>query len=107
MDRLIAGTLGLIGFGVILAEVVNNTMAWPIRIPPLGLSAALIIAFAINEVIASRQGGAGFAWQGKYFRIRDLFLSLLGLIALISIPFLWWGVIKKLAAMAKSGLDPF
>ncbi len=52
MIRLIACGLGLAGFGVIIAEVINNAQ-------------------------------------------------------FLGIPYLWWGVIKKLAMMANEGKSPF
>lgn len=52
MIRLIACGLGLVGFGVIIAEIINN-------------------------------------------------------VQFLGIPYLWWGVIKKLAMMANEGKSPF
>ena len=100
MLRLIAGTLGWAGLGIIIAEVFNNLEMFQFK---LNLWHALLPAgiFLFTELLIKRMVlKKRLAADGKYARVRRIYqwiLGLIGFIFLISIPFLWWEVIKKLA----------
>lgn len=102
MLRLIAGTLGWAGLGIIIAEVLNNLEMFQFKLNLLhALLPAAVFLFTellIKQMVLKKR----IAADGKYARVRRFYqwiLGLIGLIFLISIPFLWWEVIKKLAQM--------
>ena len=111
MQRLsrIAAVLGIISLGVIVAEVINNTTWLPIRLQPLQIVLPSVALYLLYEWTirairrkADRGESAGKAARVLLGTTRSIYL-ILGIIALLSIPLLWWGVIKRLAALAGEG----
>lgn len=100
MLRLVAGTIGWIGLGIILAEVVNNLNLFSYRLALLHamLPAAVYLSFeiALKRVRSQRHGKAG-SGPARIELIYHWVVGLVGVAFLVSLPFLWWEVIKKLA----------
>ena len=105
----IAAVFGIISLGVIVAEVINNTAWMPIRLQPIQIvlpSFTLYLLYELTIRAIRRKTDRGES-VGRAVRVllgttRSIYL-LLGIIALLSIPLLWWGVIKRLAALAGEG----
>ena len=106
MTRLVAGVIGWAGFGVIVVEVVNHAGILGFRLNmPLMVIAILILyllyEFTLLQVQAARKLDPDS--QTLFIRVGKGYMFLLGLAGLcflISIPFVWWGVIKQLAMTA-------
>ena len=100
MLRLSAGMLGWIGLGIIIAEVINNLkiLEFNLNLLQALLPAAIYLVFEL--VLIRMKSQSSIAADNKYARVKSIYqwiLGLVGLIFLISLPFLWWEVIKKLA----------
>lgn len=92
---------GLLGFGVIVAEVLKKWHFISKRLNILWVIAPILVLFIVKQ-----------ATQSTYLRTRlnlspnyvnrsqtaiNIILIILGILALISLPFLWYGVIEELA----------
>ena len=97
--------LGLFGFGVIVAEVLKK---WKI----ISQSASsLWIIVPIWTLYIIKQATRSPAWRDKLNlspraihrsnTIINVILVILGLMALISLPFLWYGIIEELAVQKR------
>jgi hypothetical protein len=99
MLRLFAGTLGWVGLGIIVAGVINNygffdfKLTLPHALTPAGVYLAFEIALRTQSSSSNRAAAA----PTPISKIYQWILGLVGLLFLISLPFLWWEVIKKLA----------
>ena len=106
MSRFIAGLAGWFGLGVIITEILNNFNLFNFRLKVHFVVGPILLVFLLSELVLKKiENNANlFTNDGnKYKRIINiyyLFLGLIGLCFLLSIPFLWWGVIKKLAMSA-------
>ena len=105
----IAGIIGIISLGVIVAEVINNTSWLPVRLQPVQIVLPAVALYLLYELVirAVRQKTDRGESAGKTARVllgttRSIYL-ILGIVALLSIPLLWWGVMKRLAALAGKG----
>ena len=103
---MMAGIIGWAGFGVIVVEVVNHSEILNFRLDvPLAVIAILILyllyEFTLLRIRAGRKLDPDspnlFTRIGKGYKF---LIGLAGLCVLITIPFLWWGVIKRLAMTA-------
>lgn len=106
MARVIAGLLGWFGLGIIFAEIINvsklfdfklNAFIFAITISFVYLFFQLVLKYLNKKLIVSLKDNSRYQKVKTIYRI--LFF-LIGISCLISIPFLWWGVIKKLAVLA-------
>jgi hypothetical protein len=96
---------GLFGFGVIATEVLKKWQYISQSTSPLWIIAPIWALFIIKQATQSP------AWREKLHlspqviqrstTIINAILILLGLIALISLPFLWYGVIEELATQKR------
>ena len=94
--------LGLSGFGVIVAEVLKKwhfisegfSIAWVIA-PILTL---FIVQQAIQSSYVRRNFNLSPLIVSRSRTIINIILVILGILALISLPFLWYGVIEELAS---------
>ena len=113
MSRLIAGLLAWFGLSVIITEAVNNFSWFDFRLKVHFAAVPVLLIFLLSElVIKNFQKKANSSAEDKnnhqrIITIYNLFIGLIGLIFLLSIPFLWWGVIKKLAMLANEGKKLF
>ena len=105
MSRFIAVLLSWLGLGVIITEILNNSNLFDFRLKVYFVLGPILLIFLFSELILKHfknRARSSKADENKYKRIittYHLFLGLIGLCFLISIPFLWWGVIKKLAML--------
>jgi FtsH-binding integral membrane protein len=106
MIRLIACGLGLAGFGVIIAEIINNAQFLGIKVKPYIVVIAFLAIFTVHELFIERikQKYISFAGLKRKDKIvltlYNLIYGIIGVLMFLGIPYLWWGVIKKLAMMA-------
>ncbi len=113
MIRLIACGLGLAGFGVIIAEIINNAQFLGIKVKPYIVVIAFLAIFTVHELFIERikQKYISFAGLKRKDKIvltlYNLIYGIIGVLMFLGIPYLWWGVIKKLAMMANEGKSPF
>ncbi len=109
ISRLIACILGLLGFSVIIAECLNSFELFDFRVKIAFVAVPLLLVFLLSELvhnILKKKMDSSAAGKKKYQRlvtIYNLILFLLFIALVVSIPFLWWGVIEKLAGMANQG----
>jgi hypothetical protein len=93
--------LGLCGFGIIVFEIMKKWQFIDSSLSPVWIVAPILILFSI------RQASTSSYWIKKLHLAPvvvkhitlaiNLILIILGLLALISVPFLWFGVIEELA----------
>ncbi|MHC4458917.1 MAG: hypothetical protein ACYS0I_17890 [Planctomycetota bacterium] len=113
MIRLITCGLGLAGFGVIIAEVINNAQLLEHRIQPYAVVTVILVIYASHELLETRikkksTSPVGLDRKDKILiAVYDVIYGLLGILVLLGIPYLWWGVIKRLAMLANQGKSPF
>jgi hypothetical protein len=113
MLRVVACALGLAGFGVIIAEIINNAQFLGIKVKPYIVVIAFLAIFTVHELFIERikQKYISFAGLKRKDKIvltlYNLIYGIIGVLMFLGIPYLWWGVIKKLAMMANEGKSPF
>ena len=102
----LAAICGIASLGVIVAEVINNTQWLTFRVQIFHVVVPLLALYLLYELAIRmlRQQTDRHEPAGKTARVllrttRSVYL-VLGIIALLSIPLLWWGVIKRLAEQA-------
>ncbi|MCB2228413.1 MAG: hypothetical protein KQH53_17165 [Desulfarculaceae bacterium] len=109
MLRIITSMLGVLGLSVIITESLNHfhLFGFPLKIPYLAVPGLLIyLWYEFSENILpgwmERRPGSvpKLARMIQANRI-VIFLLFIGLAVLL--PLLWWGVIRKMAAMANQG----
>ena len=105
----LAAICGIVSLAVIVAEVINNTRWLPFRVEILFVVGPLLALYLLYELAtrmirqqADRREPVGRTARMLLRSTRSIYL-VLGIIALLSIPLLWWGVIKRLAAQAGEG----
>jgi hypothetical protein len=100
----IAGLLMWLGFGIIVTEVINKAELIPMRLSAPHMAVSILIAYLGSSWIMryfERRARRSNQSEQAYRRLKRVSLVLqflLGLGIMISLPFLWWGVIKELAA---------
>ena len=105
--------IGWFLFGVILAEIINNLDLLELRFNVFFVAIPLPLAFLFHELVMKplehkvNSSGNGEAKYLKIISIYHLFLWMLGICLLLSIPFQWWEMIKKLAILANEGKKIF
>ena len=109
MGKFIAGLAGWLGLGIIIIEVMNSSRLFEFRLNPYWLTLLIVMVYCASfwiSKIANRDPEAASShhafWQNLNLFFKWLY-GLIGLIAVLSIPYLWWLVIKKLAGMAAEG----
>lgn len=101
-----AAVCGIASLGVIVAEVINNAGWLTFRVPIAHVVLPLLAVYLLYELAiriigqrTDRREPVGKAARALLGTTRLIYL-VLGVIALLSIPLLWWGVIKRLAMQA-------
>jgi hypothetical protein len=99
--RIVATLAGLAGLGVIVHEVLQK---WQVIGPTVGVLwtiAALWILWACREATRSARFQARLRLAERPVRgiaaAVSIILTILAILALTSIPFLWFGIIRELA----------
>ena len=109
MARLIVGLIAWFGLGVIIAEIINTTGLFGFRLKVLFVAGPIAILYLISQIALkyferkAEEYSHAATWHRKIKTYYHLMLCIIGLCFLVSIPFLWWGVIKKLAMAANEG----
>ena len=109
MVRLIAGFIGWFGLGVIIAEALNNYNLFTFRLNAMAVAGSLAFTYVSFQMVLkgfAKRADTSAGDDKTYRKIRTIYqvvLAIIGLGGLISIPFLWWGVIKRLAMSANEG----
>ena len=113
MLRLIAGTTGAFLFGIIIAEIMNHFGSFDFKLPVLLIAAPLSLGFLFHELIIKRlvdKQNSSTHDESRFQKAITIYYTVLwiiGILAVLGIPFLWWGVIKKLAVLANEGKQFF
>ena len=89
------GSFGLAGLGAIVAAMLNGAHLMPFHIPAW-LVAAVFVSFFLSGRLRFRTSIGNLRFRNAYNQI----LLMVAIIITISIPFLFWGVIKTLIDMA-------
>lgn len=106
MSRVIIGLLAWFGLGVIIAEIVNNCNFLDFKLKALFVAVPISLTYLLFQLILSHyESKDNHCAKGTIQRRRvttayHTILLVIGLCCLASIPFLWWGVIKRIAASA-------
>lgn len=113
MGRILVGTLAWFGFGVIAVEMVNNYDIFVFKINAVLVAVIMALVCFISQLILSRYKEKSMASADgekayKKILVRYYFiLGLIGFIAFISIPVIWWGVMKQLAGFGHGDVKTF
>lgn len=100
----IAGLLMWLGFGIIVTEVINKAELMPMELSVPHMAVFILIAYLGSSWLMrylenlARRSSQGEQAYRRLKRVSLLLQFILGLGILISLPFLWWGVIRELAA---------
>ena len=109
MHRLILGVIAWFGLGVIIAEIINTVGLFEFRLKVLFVAGPITTLYLISQFALKHfERKADVSkhaekWHRKFKTYYHVMLCVIGLCFLFSIPFLWWGVIKKLAMVANEG----
>ncbi len=107
MVKVFACAIGLTGLGVIIAEVINSLGWLEFHLAPLIVTVPMLSFYGLYEIVVHGMEQPPKSIQAqtasRFIKWTNVILSLIGLIFLLSIPLLWWGVIKRLAQSASQG----
>lgn len=109
MIRLIFCTIGAFIFGVIYGEILNALKFFDIKVNAYFFGGTISLAFLVLDSLFNhfkKKASLSNHDQILFNRIENFYFilfSIIGLILVIAIPFVWWGVIKKLAMVANQG----
>jgi hypothetical protein len=105
--RFIICLLGLSGFGVIVAEILKKWQIISKNFSPLGVIVPILILFLVKEVSNSPYIRNKSKLSPNILNtsevIINIILIILGILTIISIPFLWFGAIEETAHKAGWG----
>ena len=113
MIRVAVFCLTWFGLGVIAAEIFNNFELVEERINVLYIAVPASLLYLLSEtvlVVFKKRAGRSQKDELRYrmiLRQYHLILGLIGFIAIFVIPFVWWGVMEKLAGLAGEGVRTF
>jgi len=106
MGGIVAISLGWFGLGFIIVEIMNssNVIDYKLNATPIAALISLTyLFFQLALKFFKRKSSLVLHENKKYHIIKTVYQILyfiIGVACLISIPFIWWGVIKKLAISA-------
>ena len=110
MLRIIVCTIAFFLFGVLYAEIINSFDLISYKLNPYIFGAIIAAGFFISEIVLKRfEERTGLSHQDheRFEKIKQIYylgLSVIGVILLVMVPFVWWGAIKKLAESANKGI---
>ena len=108
--RYIIALLGLTGFGVIATELFKKWHFVSKTTSPIWIIVPILILFICNEFIKSSyvKNNPKFSHgsTSRVVTIINTILIILCILALISIPFIWYGTIEELAGREGGGYRP-
>lgn len=92
--------LGLAGFGIIIFEILKKWQLISTGLSPIWIIVPIWMLFSAKQVTKSHYWTNEFNLSPIVVKRITIFVNLilitLGLLALISLPFLWFGVIEEL-----------
>lgn len=107
MVKVFACAIGLTGLGVIIAEVINSLGWSEFHLAPVIVTVPMLSFYGFYEIVVHRINQSAISIRTQHVSTfiswTNAILSLIGLILLLSIPLLWWGVIKRLAQSSSQG----
>ena len=109
MLRIIACIILIFLFGILYAEILNSFDLPKVKLNVYIFGVAISFVYFISEVTLKyfeKRSTLSNQHQIKFDKIRNIYfitLSIIGLILLVMVPFVWWGAIKKLAESANKG----
>ena len=104
MIRIVVTAIGWFGFGIILAEIFNNMSQIQFRFEPVIFAGILSMVYMAFKLVLGRlecrpeEDEKGSIRYHKILKTYEFLMVVLSIFFLILIPFIWFGVIKKLAA---------
>ena len=105
--RFISCLIGLSGFGVIVAEVLKKWQLISKNHSPVWVIVPILILFIAKEVTNSPNIRNNSKLSPNIFNstavIINIIITIFSILALISIPFLWFGAIEETARNAGWG----
>lgn len=110
MRRIIACMIGFFIFGVIYGEILNEFKLFDGRVNVYIFAGSISLIFLFFELILRHfESMARLSNQDeiRFKKVKNycyICLAFLGFILLAAVPFIWWGVIKKLAEAANEGI---
>lgn len=113
MSQLLIAMLGLFGFGVIAAEIINNFEFMAYRLNAYWVAGLVSLGYGGSQLFLKKlksEAGHSVEATNRYDRslkVYHVVLIVMGVVVALSIPFIWWGVIKKLASAANDGSKLF
>ncbi len=113
MGKFFAGLVGWSGLGIIITEILNSAQLFEFRLNPYWLTLLIIMLYCASIWIskqANREPDTTSSYQAFWRNLNSFnkwLYGLIGLIAILSIPYLWWLVIKKLSGLAAEGIRLF
>jgi hypothetical protein len=94
--------LGLCGFGIIVFEILKKWQLFSSHLSPLWIIAPVLILFSVKQATTSPHWIHKLNLSPIVVKRLSILIKItwicLGILALISIPFLWFGVIEELAS---------
>ena len=98
--RLTAGLLGVMCLSVVIAGCINAFGLFDFQVRTPHVAVPLVLLLLLSQVIHKIENSGAASPAGGKKGIVNAYYLILGVLAialLVSIPFLWWGVIKKVA----------
>jgi hypothetical protein len=92
------------GIGIVVAEAVNVAAVFDFRLRAMFVGAVFSMLYLALQLLLDflrKQSERSAYRRLKFFYL--LFVWIVGVLFLVSIPLLWWGVILKLATVANEG----
>lgn len=113
MIRMFVFFIAWFGFGVIAAEIFNSFEILSHRINVLVIAVPIALIYLFSQILMEylkNRAGKSRADEKRYLMVKKQYYLLLGFIGLFVffiVPFVWWGVIEKLANLAGDGVRNF
>ena len=106
MFRIVGCTIGLFLFGVIYAETINALNFFEFKVNVYLFAISIAFAFSAMDILFNyfeKRASLSSKNQGVFEKLKVYYYSFfffLGIVLFIVVPFVWWGVIKKLATQS-------
>ena len=108
--RYIIALLGLSGFGIIVAEILKKYHLVSKTTNPFWIIVPILILFMCNEIFKSPylKNNPKFSPDtlDRVVKTINTILIIICVLALLSIPFIWYGTIEELAGRRGGGYRP-
>lgn len=109
--RFIFCLIGLLGFSIIIAEILKKWQLISKNISPVWVIMPILILFVVKEITNSPYIRNNSKLSPNIVNtsalIINIILIIISILALISIPFLWYGAIEEMAAQGGLQLNSY